>query len=936
MRRTGIFIFAFLVLLTGLQASAGARQHSMNTTGQQLLAQAESARGILRGRVSADSGERIENATLTAEGAGVTARTDAGGSYQLELPPGDYTISIEHPEYSFETIDVDISAGAAVTRNIELAGMQALEMDEVKVTASHTKGSIPAFMEEERASPEVVDALSAEQMARAGDSYVTEGLKRVPGVSLVEDKYVFVRGLGERYSSVLLNGARLSSTDPTRRVMELDFYPGDVLEGIVVQKSYSPDIPASFAGGTVLLRPKSYPDEFFYKLSASVGYRQNTTGEDGHTYDGGDLDFLGVDDDTRNLPVVTPPREAWGKLRGYPRTMEYIGESFSNTWEVEEETIPPDMDFSVTTGNQFRPGDGRNRFGFMGAVRYEQSWQLTDQEWRTFDADGNIIHDYDLSWSDRTIKTGAFLNLGARLGKDHKFASSTMLLRDTLDSTRIRQGYFSDWDKDIRRPELIWLERQTLTQQFSGAHDFPAAGDLGLDWQYTYSRGDREEPDRRSYTYAYDERDGVWELPIEQDARNSRTWSDMEDTTNDFSFDLEKPIDLFQQSAFKTGFKRVDKSRDFEMRRFTFSPQTFSDTFDPGLLDEPVEEVFSDEHINSGEFVIQEFTRPSDEYTAEQTITGVYLMADSRLNEYFGLTGGLRYESSDQEVTSYSIIGERTDAELDVDDYFPSLSATWFVGGKDKTKLRVAYSRTTNRPDFKELSQSEYTDPVTGLFVVGNPDLQEADIASYDMRLEHFFSPNENVALSLFYKDFDNPIEKIRKAAVIQTSGFINSDEADLYGVEVEALKYLGFIQGLENFFVGGNFAWLDSEVSIPEDEKETLTNEKRELQGQPDWVLNLNLGYENMQKGIVATLLYNISGERISELGTFGRDDIYKQPASRLDFVYRHQFADKWRFKFKAENLLDPEIEWEQGGQVSRSYDEGRKFSIGMDYTFR
>ncbi|HMA66284.1 MAG TPA: TonB-dependent receptor, partial [Desulfosalsimonadaceae bacterium] len=810
-----------------------------------MLAQAEAKRGILQGRVSAESGEKVANATLTAEGAGIAVQTDARGRFELKLPAGSYTVSIEHPDYSFETIAVDIRSGQTVTRDIELAGMQALEMEEVKVTASHMKGSMPAFMEEERASPDVVDALSAEQMARAGDTYVTDGLKRVPGVSLVEDKYVYVRGLGERYSSVLLNGARLSSTDPTRRVMELDFYPGEVLEGIVVQKSYSPDIPAAFAGGTVLLRPRSYPDEFFCKISASSGYRQDTTFEDGNTYNGGDLDFLGIDDDSRDLPVTTPPKEYWGRLSDYPGIIESMGENFPNNWDIDEETVPPDMDFSVTTGNQFRPGDGKYRFGFMAAARYEQSWQLTDQQWKTFDADGNTIHDYDLSWSDRNINTGAFLNLGARLGKDHKIVSSTMLLRDTLDSTRLRQGYFEDWDTDIQKAKLIWLERQTLSQQVSGDHDFPAAGDLGLNWQYTYSKGDREEPDRRSYTYAYDEKDDIWELPIEQDARNSRTWSDMSDTTNDFSFDLELPTEALQQTAFKTGFKLVDKSRDFDMRRFTFDPQTFSDTFDPDILDDPIEAVFSPEHINSGEFVISEYTRPSDEYTAEQTITGVYAMADSRINDYFGLTGGVRYESSDQEVTSYSITGTRYDAELDVDDYFPSLSATWYIGGKDKTKLRLAYSSTTNRPDFKELSRSEYTDPVTGLFVVGNPDLREADITSYDLRFEHFFSPNENVALSLFYKDFDNPIEKIRKAAVIQTSGYVNSDNADLYGVEVEALKYLDFLEGFENFFVGGNFAWLDSEVSIPEEKKETLTSDDRQLQGQPDWVLNLNLGYE-------------------------------------------------------------------------------------------
>ncbi|MFP4225875.1 MAG: TonB-dependent receptor domain-containing protein, partial [Desulfobacterales bacterium] len=603
-------------------------------------------------------------------------------------------------------------------------------------------------------------------------------------------------------------------------------------------------------------------------------------------------------------------------------------------YEVEDETVAPDTDFSVASGNRFRPGDGQNTFGYLAAVRYGQSWQLTDQKWRNFDADKNVVHEYDMDWSDRSINAGAFLNLGAGLGAHHNLSATTMLLRDTLDSTRLREGYFSDWDKNIRETELIWLERQTLSQQISGEHQLPLVHDLALDWQYTYSQGDREEPDRRAYTYV--DNKGIWKLPLEQDGRNSRTWSDMEDTTNDFSFDLELPTELLEQTKFKTGFKLVDKTRDFDMRRFTFLPQKFNDRFDTGILTDPLEEILSDTHINPNEFVLSEITRPSDEYSADQTITGYYVMADTRLNALFGLTGGLRYESSDQAVTSFDQNGTRFDADLDVDDYYPALSATWFVGGEDDTKVRFAYSTTTNRPDFKELSRAEYTDPVTGLLVVGNPALKQSDLDSYDVRFEHFFSPNENFALSAFYKKFDRPIERIRKAAVIQTSGFINSEEADLYGVELEALKYLDFLDGFENFYVGGNAAWIDSEVTIPAAEKEVLTNDKRELQGQPEWVLNINLGYENIQKGVVATLLYNISGEQISELGTFGRADIYQQPVSRLDFVYRQEVGKNWRFKLAAENLLDPDIEWEQGGKITRSYEEGRKFAFGIDYTFR
>jgi TonB-dependent receptor len=759
---------------------------------------------------------------------------------------------------------------------------------------------------------------------------VAEALKRVPGLTLVDDKFVYVRGLGERYSSVLLNGAKLSSTDPTRRVVELDFIPGEILEGIVVQKSYSPDLPSDFGGGTILLRPRSYPEEFFFNLSASGKYQLDTTLEEGKTYKGGDWDFLGFDDGARDLPGRVPSRQAFGEMT--PEQREATGESFPQIYDVDDETFPPDVDLSLAAGNRHRPGSGENTFGYLAALRYSQSWDILDQDWRTFNRGGNVINDWELEWNDQNINTGAFLNLGASLGKNHRLSSTTMVLRDTLKSVHIRQGYFSDWDQDVVNTELGWLERQLLTQQLSGEHDFPALANLDFDWQYTYSLGDRQEPDLRNYTYVKD--GDQLRLPITQPNNNFRNYSDMEDTTHDFSFDIGLPLNLLEKTYIKTGFKAVDKSRDFGMRRFAFQPNPFD--LDTSILNQPLEQILNNDHINPNEFSIVEITRPSDIYSAEQSILAFYGMADLRINQNFGLTGGMRYESSDQKVRSFDQHGKSANADLDVDDVLPSLAATYFIDGKDKTTVRLAYSQTTNRPDFKELSTAEYTDPVTRLMVVGNPDLVAADLENYEIRIQHFFSPNENLALSLFYKTFDNPIEKIRLTAADRKSSFINSDEAENYGIEVEALKYLDFINGMENFYIGGNFAWIDSEVTIPEEQKGLLTNDRRPLEGQSDYVFNLNLGYENSRSGILAALLFNYTGERISELGTFGRPDIYLEPTTRLDFVYRQELSRNWKLNFELENILDPEVEYTQGSGTTRSFSEGRAIAVGFDYTFR
>jgi len=464
------------------------------------LAEAQPDRGELGGKViAADTGEPVADALIRVENTGQSTQSDETGNFRLKLPSGKYTITVRHPDFNEEILsEVEVTLEKTAFREVALELFQMLEIDEMKITATHMKGSIPAFLEEERASPDVVDAISAEQMSRAGDTYVAEALKRVPGLTLVDDKFVYVKGLGERYSSVLLNGAKLSSTNPTRRVVELDFIPGEILEGIVVQKSYSPDLPSDFGGGTILLRPRSYPEEFFFNLSTSGKYQLDTTLKEGKAYKGGDLDFLGFDDGARDLPGRVPSRQAFGEMT--PEQREAAGESFPQIYDMDDETFPPDVDLPLAAGNRHRPGSGENTFGYLAALRYSQSWDILDQDWRTFNRGGNVINDWGLEWNDQNINTGAFLNLGASLGKNHRLSSTTMVLRDTLKSVHIRQGYFSDWDHDVVNTELGWLERQLLTQQLSGEHDFPALANLNFDWQYTYSLGDRQEPDLRNYT----------------------------------------------------------------------------------------------------------------------------------------------------------------------------------------------------------------------------------------------------------------------------------------------------------------------------------------------------------------------------------------------------------------------------------------------------
>jgi TonB-dependent receptor len=291
-------------------------------------------------------------------------------------------------------------------------------------------------------------------------------------------------------------------------------------------------------------------------------------------------------------------------------------------------------------------------------------------------------------------------------------------------------------------------------------------------------------------------------------------------------------------------------------------------------------------------------------------------------------------------VDTAELSGREITSGLDTEDYLPAMAGTWFIGGGDSTKLRLAFSQTLNRPDFKELSRAPYFDPVTKRIVRGNPDLIQADITNYDIRFEHFFSQNENISLSLFYKDFDKPIEKVQIESVQEERSFINSDEAKLYGFEIEGLKNLRFIhEALYNFYLSANFAYIESEATFRPDPASDLeidlTNRSHPLQGQPDYTYNLTLGYENQSTGSVATLLLNGQGEQIDALGTDDLDDQYKQPFFTIDFTYSQDLKDNWTITFEAENLTDTEFEFKQNDITTRSYTKGRTFMLGLKYAF-
>jgi outer membrane receptor protein involved in Fe transport len=926
--------------------------------------ESELAPGLVEGRLtSSDDGSPIQNARIFISGVSADIRSDAEGRFRAEAPAGTRSVSVLHSGFNTLTRDnIEVPEGGTATLDLRLTPAGS-ELAEFVVIAPYISGSLASVMAERRESEGVTDVLSAEQISRAGDSDAAGALKRVTGLTLVGGQYIYVRGLGERYSSVLLNDATIPSPDPTRRVVPLDMFPTDVIEAVVVQKTAAAYMPGEFGGGTVQLRTLSFPAEQLAKLSFKLGYRDGTTGEDGLTYEGSDTDWLGVDDGARDLPDSLANAIADGSYLtqfsftnpdGYtPEEIQVFGQDVAavSTYDVQTKTIPPDFGLSGSYGNSWGFGEG-NRWGFLTAFRYNNEWANLDEIRREFSAVG----DGDLQLADEiyvvrtlnNIDTSLFANMGVEFGEDHKIGVNAMLLRQSEDETKISEGV--EDSQVLRRFRFQWIENELLSYQAVGSHTLPVE-DLTINWQYTDATATREEPNTRNYRRDDDDEDGEFLVSKRPDS-NGQTWSDLQDNLTHWSVDSTLPLEFGRHSlAIRAGFGDLERDRDASIRTFAFQGRIPND-----LLDLSYSELFTPEFIRPDLLQLKESTRATDTYTASQTLDSLFLNADLMLFDgEVRVSAGIRTEDNFQQVITNDLSNPNAPpviGEIDQTDRLPSAAVTWAYS--QNAQIRAAYAESVNRPDFREMSPAPYLDPLLDLVTVGNPDLETAGLKNYDLRWEYYFSPSESFSIAGFYKDFTQPIEKtFSSGGSARIITLQNALGAELTGVEVDYSQSFGWIEDYdwlnwladfewgfigpfdwENYTIALNYAWIDSQVDI-DTSLTTQTNANRPLQGQSPWVFNFQIGYYSPDSPNEWTLLYNEFGERISQAGVQSQPDIYEQPFPQLDFVYKRRFGDNWRFTLRLRNLLDPNVEFTQGEETTRILKLGREIDVGLQWSF-
>lgn len=907
---------------------------------------AAQATGRIAGRVvSQETGEAITGAHLAIEGSGVSTLTNLDGRYLLQgVEPGAHALVVQVIGFGTKTVtDVEVAAGETTAMNVSMSP-EAVAVGSITVSATVERGSTTALLSERRRSAVVVDAVGSEQISRSPDGDAAAVLARAPGVSVVDNKYVLVRGLGDRYGAASLNGAPLASPEPDKKTVPLDIVPSSFLESIVTAKTYSPDQPGDYAGGLVQIRTRNFPTERITRFSASTSYNTAVTFAQGLGYEGGHLDFLATDDGTRGLPDALP-NERVTAATYTPGELEEYGEAFLGTWGPTPRELPMDRSFNLAVGDEVRLFDGAVPVGYLLAVTQSSSYGNRGG-WveRALGGGEEFEVDYAGISTTRSASVGGLANISVEPTPAHRLSVSGMYNRSADDEARILQGYNHDFSTDQRNHRIRYLEQELLTAQLKGEHELWFLGDTRVDWRVDLSRAGRYEPNTRDVLYRQAP-DGrfLFETFVQS---GSVFHSDLDEFGHGGALDVRVPFRFRRLPAtLSVGGAASFKDRETYARRFRFLPQG---TLGGAVRELGPNDLFSTETIGPDGFQITEATFPGDNYDASQEITAAYGLVDVEILPRLRLVGGARVERATQVVTPLqrflSTAAELGTANLDDTDVLPGINLTYQV--TDGMNLRLGYSRTLARPQFRELAPFQFTDYAGGFLTIGNPALERSRIANYDLRWEWYPGLGSLVAVSGFYKEFESPIETVVLSSTELTRTWVNARKADNFGAEAEVRASLGFVTPwLDRVGLNANVTWVESEVTtsdalvyLPFGAGITdlrMTDRQRPLQGQSPYVLNLGLSYTGPQLGTLATVLYNEVGRRLDTVGSSSLPDIYEESRGRLDLVVEQPFGNGLSAKLSAERLLGSEVEFTQGGRVVREYDVGRELSLSVSWNF-
>lgn len=899
--------------------------------------------GRISGRIlDEDTARPLGLARISIESLSTGTTSDVDGRWSIDdVPAGTYDVAIRLIGYATKTVTgVAVTAGQVTAVDISVP-RQAVEVQELTVTVADERGTAAAVLQNRQTAAAVTDAIGRDQISDSPDSDAAAAMARVPGVSIVDRKFVYVRGLGERYGNTTLDGAVLPSPIADRKAVPLDLIPASFIENVSTSKSYLPNQPGDYAGGLVQIETRRVPGRNFFTIGVGTGFETAVTGQTGLGYSGGDLDFFGIDDGTRDLPALVPRDRSVDGANFTPRELEAIGESFISPWAGVSRDLPVERSGEIAFATELPVG--ARGLGLLATAHWDDGWsRRQDYVERVFTTSGiaDPEVDYDGNVSTHEVTLGGLLNADLPLSSNHRISFGGLLNRITEDEARVLEGFNLDSNADQRNTRIRYVENSLLQTRLSGKHFLGLLGGMTLDWKGAYSRAGRYEPNTREVLYRESGGVFLWDNFIQS---GSVFHQDLTENALGGNLDLQIPIRVNGvPGTLDIGGAANRRDRDVLTRRFRF---VNAGPISNDVRSRAPDEIFTTETIGPNGFEIDESTFRADNYDADQTILAGYVMADFEIVPRLRFAGGARIERSEQNVRPMDLFTSGAapleGAALDDTDFVPGATLTW--AANEAMNLRAAASRTIARPEFRELAPFSFADFAGGYLVIGNPVLERSRITNFDLRWEWFPRPGAVIAISGFYKKFLDPIEEVVFPSTEFLKSWVNAESAENLGTEIEARSDLGLLsEALENVGLNLNVTLVDSEVSTGSNAQVfvpgvgsidiQVPDKTRRLQGQSAYVINAGANWASPSSRTMLGLLYHRSGRRISQIGSSFLEDVFEEPRNQFDVVFE-QGLGRFSVKAGATNVLGARYEFTQDGDLLRGWDPGRAFSVKLTW---
>ncbi|MEO6175541.1 MAG: TonB-dependent receptor [Flavobacterium circumlabens] len=910
--------------------------------------------GVLTDKES--NNQALPFANVLIKGTNISANTDIDGKYTLSINPGSYTIIFSFVGYESVEKPVTVKANETITVDQVLSsGGYTLKDVVVKNTSSREKET--ALLLDQKNAVVIKQSIGAQEMSRKGVSDVEEGLTKITGITKVEGRGLFVRGLEDRYNTLLLNDLAIPSNNPFKKIIPLDIFPTDIVSVLETYKTFNTNLYGDFAGATFNIITTA-TGKSQTKINFGAGYTINNNlkkfliSRDATSTS----DFFGFSGNERDLPSAVNKTPSFQTL-----TTDQAANGFGSGFDVKSDVAPLNTSFGITHSEKFNIGKNQNVFQYLISLNYDNKYQIRSGVDRFFNpSQGNYGNDL-VSTQYKFITNSSALAALTYKTKRFSLTSNTTYLKSTENSIQDQLGSTNSNANQpngfIRMNQL--QESNFLNTQLFGNYKITEDERQTVKAGISYTTTKYELPDRKSFA-------GI----KVDDNTTSISYSGNSITRQYFDVKGEEHISALLEYSWKFGNEDLSKAHKLTAGysgymnkmgseyRFLVSQRLNSNsiTFPTNSLDA----ILRNEILNEN-FTYSDGTNPTYKAMLDEFINGGYIDLAFKFSEKIELNAGVRVEQTNREIT-YKDAGSFDDPykvqSVDKTDFLPSLNTKYLVN--ENSNVRFAASKTITRPVIMESYPLEFVNPDSTI-EQGNPLLINSDNYNFDLKYELFPTNKELISATIFTKIIENPIERLftnsaGSGGQIMTYG--NSKKAFLYGAEFEFLFQLERIsKSLSNFSFGANAALMDSKVTIDKifangvNNPETIVvdnNPSRKLQGASPWILNADLRYEsefskNWKSSM--TMVYNVYSKRIYAVGTQGLDNYYEMPFGKLDFIWQNKISDKFDVKLSVDNLLNPAYKIEMGDKsrieitesdlTVKEYKKGVGFSMNISYTF-